>query len=113
MTRICCCVPFCKRTVDPEKGFGEWLCQKHWMTVDKRQRRLLQGRHRQERNARAAMFDARVRARWHWQHHGKPDAALWRELVVTCEGYMAARERTLRAWERCKRQAIERAAGLT
>lgn len=38
--RITCCVPFCRRTCRNEKGWQEWICQKHWSQVPKRLRRV-------------------------------------------------------------------------
>ncbi len=39
--RVCCCVPFCRRTTaaDRLRPDTEWLCQKHWSVIPKSRRR--------------------------------------------------------------------------
>lgn len=37
--RICCCVPFCRRTFKNDKGYGWIICGKHWRLADKSLRR--------------------------------------------------------------------------
>lgn len=96
--RLPCCVPFCRRTIGADKGYSEWICPKHWRVVPP--------------EARAAYALARRRARWiiarkpiyreYWRLlPGSPArlsaVAMWRRVDT--------------AWERCKRQAIERALG--
>lgn len=96
--RLPCCVPFCRRTIGAEKGNSEWICPKHWRQVP--------------REARASYALARRRAlrilarkpiyREYWNLlPGSPArlsaVAMWRRVDA--------------AWDRCKRQAIERALG--
>jgi len=33
MTRISCCVPFCRRTRKPVQVYEEWLCANHWRAL--------------------------------------------------------------------------------
>ncbi|WP_018266476.1 hypothetical protein [Methylosinus sp. LW4] len=96
--RLPCCVPFCRRTIGADKGYSEWVCPKHWRLVS--------------RETRAAYALARRRARRiiarkpiyreYWRlPAGSPArlsaVAMWRRVDSV--------------WERCKRQAIERALG--
>lgn len=83
MTRLSCLVPFCRRTTAPGR-FAEWICAKHWRLVapDTKARR---------RAADRLVRKAKVR-----QHRALP-ALEWRAA---------------RAWEACKREAIEKAFGI-
>ena len=90
-TRLRCCVPFCGRTRAPQDRFAEWVCPQHWTAVDKRLRRLHAGCKRAGNKA-------------FWRKG-------WADVVADPRlARMAARE--IRVWARCKRQAIERAAGI-
>lgn len=80
--RICCCVPFCKRTVAKAKlgyGYSEWVCEKHYRLVD-----------RKVKTQRAALRRRNLK-RQEWERYVKTDD---------------------RMWVRIKKQAIERAGGL-
>ncbi|MFC5509337.1 hypothetical protein [Bosea massiliensis] len=95
-TRIHCCVPFCRRTT--AKPYSEWICGKHWPLVPKRVKLF-------RRRADASLDRAR--------------AAMAAILDMSDERYPdtmialnKAHRRSQRAWERCKRFAIERAMGL-
>lgn len=91
-SRSPCLVPFCRRTT---KGDHEWICDKHWPAVPKSWRRHL------------SLIVRRYRKRFgdnaYWAYPaGSPDrleavrlSRLWRKM-----------------WERCKRRAIEAAAGV-
>jgi hypothetical protein len=85
--RITCCVPFCHHTRgdrkgDPILGMREWLCAEHW--------RLVSG----TLKARRAKF----------RRMYKRTSDIIRKVRI-CKA-------DERAWEACKRQAIERAAGI-
>lgn len=84
MSRINCCVPFCKRTRKPINDATEWICGDHWKIVRKNRRRVY-GRHKKR-----------------WRRFG-PE---W-----TADKYLFCR-RIRRLWNSLKREAIERAAGL-
>lgn len=97
--RLRCCVPHCRRTRKAGGAGDEWICGVHWPMVSKRTKlfRRLHGRFvRREvrRNPKVLEYwkmkpgsPARIRAVRMW--------GLSRLL-----------------WQRCKREAIERAAGL-
>ncbi len=93
--RISCCVPFCRRTCRNDKGYTDFLCQKHWPTVSRHLRR------------RHSKLDWLYRRRfgenpyWHYKG-GSPDRLTSLKLGELCR----------KAWDRCKIQAIERAAGI-
>jgi hypothetical protein len=85
--RISCIAPFCNRTRGDRKGHPiisgmEWLCQDHWRLVP---------RSLKARRAKLRRMEKRT-----------SDAARLHRIDVA--------DRVL--WERCKRQAIERAAGI-
>lgn len=85
--RLSCCAPFCKRTRGDRKGDPltpslEWLCQDHWKLVPARLKR---------RRAKLRRMEKRT---------GDP-ARLAR-----------IDEADRKAWEACKKAAIERAAGI-
>ena len=92
--RLHCCVPFCRRTKTPQDRYAEWVCPTHWTGVDPRLRRLF-------RACKKAANKATWRnPRWGWAVKDLDPVA------------SHAVEREARVWARCKRQAIERAAGL-
>lgn len=33
--RLACCVPGCRRTLQSDGEFTEWICGRHWATTDK------------------------------------------------------------------------------
>jgi hypothetical protein len=91
--RIRCCVPHCAHTLGQRKGDAEpltpstqWICRNHWMAIPKRMR----------------MVHSRA---WNWQHD-KPYRRKGSPLMRDND------EVSWRIWRRCKRAAIERAAGL-
>jgi hypothetical protein len=97
MTRIRCCVPFCRRSAPSERhpGCQEIICGKHWRLASKALRR------------RRSRILRRYRARF-------GDRAAWTFPAGSPDRIEAVRLARLddRLWERCKAQAIERAAGI-
>lgn len=94
--RLHCCVPFCSRTTRPERGFTEWVCGKHWPLVSRRRKRAYSLTKRRVRKIVAK----RPEYREYWKlPPGSPSrisaVSVWRRLDD--------------AWDRCKREAIERA----
>lgn len=97
--RIPCLVPFCRRTTGGDQGFSEWICQPHWSAVP--------------RSTRAAYNLAKRRARRIYRH--RPHYRTFWKLPPSSPSRLAAvavRRRLDDAWSRCKRAAIEVAAGL-
>lgn len=78
-------MPFCRRTTGRAE-FSEWLCGDHWRLVDKRRRRVY-GRYMRQ-----------------WRRFGPSGN--------TPEYYARVHAAAGRIWNRIKRQAIERAAGI-
>ncbi|MBS4018755.1 MAG: hypothetical protein KGZ68_11010 [Dechloromonas sp.] len=99
--RIRCCVPFCRRTHKPMKcepvagQVWEWICQAHWRQVRRDRRRAY----------------ARVRKIW---HGGDGRGMTLGEIMAHPKWGNRAVHRAAkdRLWERIKREAIERAAGI-
>lgn len=38
--RICCCVPFCRRTRKADATISEWICAEHWRAVPRNDRAI-------------------------------------------------------------------------
>lgn len=91
--RIACCVPFCRRTC--KGGDGEWICGTHWMAVPARLRRRKYRFFRLYRRRYGDNF-------WGVYPPGSADRFGAVKLDRLCD----------KAWERCKRAAIELAAGI-
>lgn len=94
--RIRCCVPFCRRTT--AQPFLEWICHVHWPMVPPRLKAKRRLAKRIARHARQR-FDRQVQ-----RQEGYFDPQLAR-----VEAAFRLRDQL---WERCKRSAIEAAAGL-
>lgn len=103
--RLRCIVPFCKRTRGQRKGErpiseGEdWICGEHWRLLSPSTRAANQKVLREAR--RICARKPAYRCFW-TMPPGSSDrlaaVALWRRVDA--------------AWERCKREAIERAGGI-
>lgn len=92
--RIPCCVPFCRRTFKDDGRAGEIMCGKHYRLADQRYRRLW------TRLVRAWRRDPR-------QFWEMPPGSRERLRKLKIERLFD------KLWVRIKRQAIERAAGIT
>lgn len=97
--RIPCCVPFCRRTTQAGQ-FSEWICGKHWALVSKRTKRW---------RRTADRLLARSNARFNRQYDEQ--GCTWTEPQL--RRVDAARDLAKAGWQRCKREAIEAAAGLS
>ena len=93
--RIHCCVPFCRRTTKDDGHVSEFLCSNHWPTISPHLRRR----------------ESKLR-RLYKRRFG--DYAFWHFPAGSPKRIEALKLRRLyeKAWERCKSQAIERAAGI-
>ncbi len=94
--RLLCCVPFCSRTT--AKPFAEWICAKHWPLVPRKVKAF-----RRKADAAAARAKAVCEALTGLDDARYPDAMLAKRKAYGRSG---------RAWERCKRAAIEAAMGI-
>jgi hypothetical protein len=93
--RISCCVPFCRRTCAGDPETHSWVCADHWRAVPVKLRRL---KSRLFRKYRKKFGDAD-----YWQFPaGSPKRIEAVSLGRRCD----------RAWQRCKRAAIEAAGGI-
>lgn len=92
--RLPCCVPFCRRTRRKD-NFTDWICREHWVTVPRTYRRRWQQleRHYKRRFAGQACYVFPP---------GSPRRLDSVKLDRLCR----------RAWERCRRAAIETAMGV-
>lgn len=93
--RLSCCVPFCKRTRHNREGFTDWICSVHWPAVSKTLKK------------RRSKLDRRYRLLFgsnpFWAYKGgSPERIEAVKLARICG----------KAWDACKRQAIERAVGI-
>ncbi|WP_226576432.1 hypothetical protein [Acuticoccus sediminis] len=97
--RTPCAVPFCRRSRGIRKGetrpAEEWICGDHWTLVSKHLRR------------RFAKFSRLYRRRF-------GDVAFWTFPAGSPKRIEAVKITRLwrESWERCKRQAVERAMGI-
>lgn len=91
--RLTCCVPFCRRTRKP--GPSEWICSVHWPMVSTTTRRR----------------KAKVYRMYRREFGREP---YWTFPAGSRERIRAVRLDRLcgKIWDRCKREAIERAVGL-
>lgn len=96
--RIACCVPFCRRTLRNDRGFAEWICGKHWAAVRKVTKR-------RRRIAERAAARASERFDKLYQEQGGFYEPQFQRIQV-------ANRLAAALWERCKTEAIERAAGI-
>lgn len=91
--RVACCVPFCRRTRKPD--CSEWICGPHWLAVPAHIRR------------RKFKLFRRYRHQFGDQFWGAfPPGSKKRLMAVKLDRLC------LKAWDRCKSAAIERAAGI-
>lgn len=96
--RIPCAIPFCRRTADAEKfeGCEEIICGKHW--------RMAPASWRRRRTRLLRTYRRRFGDRGYWEYPpGSPlriDAVRLDRLINSL-------------WTRCKRVAIETAAGIS
>lgn len=111
--RIICCVPFCRRTYRNDDGYAEWICGPHWRAVPLRYRRF---------KAKAGKAYATAVALCDTINAEGYEFAKANEGCISddiMDRFMAAWDRRIlkrrqsdRAWDRCKRIAIERAMGI-
>lgn len=99
MTRLSCCVPFCRRTRGLRKGEtslpSEWVCGMHWRMVPKKHR-------------------ARLSQAYRWYRRRFGDNGYWTYPPGSALRISAIRysKHWQNCWDRCKRAAIETAGGL-
>lgn len=94
--RVQCCVPFCRRTTG--QPFAEWICHVHWPMVP----RSLKARYRLAKRIARRSRDRFGRQIREQEGYFEPQ---WVRV-------QAARRLSGLIWDRCKRHAIEAAAGL-
>lgn len=93
--RLQCIVPFCRRTTRNPEGYSAWMCRDHWKMVSKYRRR------RDSRLVRR--YVKKFGRNNYWEYKGgSPERLEALRLANMCA----------KSWELCKRQAIERAAGI-
>ncbi|RWF63913.1 MAG: hypothetical protein EOQ34_30070 [Mesorhizobium sp.] len=99
--RIACCVPFCRRSIakDRNGGHTDWICGVHWPGVS---RKLKAEYNLAKRRARRIIRRKPIYREYWKLPPGSPGrcsaVAMWARLDSI--------------WARCKRDAIERAAGI-
>lgn len=93
--RISCCVPFCRRTFKNDEGCTEVICGKHW--------RLAAPHLRRRKTKLFRLYRKRFGDTPFWEYPaGSPKRLEAVKIDRLCD----------RAWKICKKQAIERAAGI-
>ncbi|RWX72509.1 hypothetical protein [Mesorhizobium sp. M2A.F.Ca.ET.039.01.1.1] len=114
--RIGCLVPFCRRTTAARRlpaGHTEWICSAHWRLVSRKAK--LMKRRAEEAYEAARMICVQIDAEGvecaKANGGGVHQEIIYRYSVAA--GFAAKKGRQAnRAWDRCKRQAIEAAGGI-
>lgn len=112
--RSSCCVPFCRRTTAAFPPGHEWVCGEHWRLVDRALKALRRKfRLRYERRWSASTFDLIAAQAGRYVDEYIRDPTWQREYATHCaiDRQWSTFERGI--WRRMKRQAIERATGVT
>ena len=99
--RIACLVPFCRRTAPAEKYEGsEIICAKHWRAISRQTRAF---------KTQAERRHSKLLRRWD-KAQPTGDILRARRLERLLDQTYSACNR---AWELCRSEAIEAAAGIT
>lgn len=93
--RLSCCVPFCRRTRHNRDNTSEWICGDHW--------RLVPARLRKRKYRLFRLYRHRYGDNSFWAYPGGSPQRLGAVKLDRLCG---------KAWEACKRAAIEAAVGL-
>lgn len=111
--RISCCVPFCRRTYRNDEGFAEWICAPHWRGVPLRYRRFRR-KVRAAHDAAGVVCDAINTEGYEFAklHDGSISNEIMDRFSAAWDRRKLKRRQADRAWDRCKRIAIERAVGI-
>lgn len=108
---IPCVVPHCPRSTQGD--FPEWICGPHWQAVSKRARRF---KRLAEKRWRAAKAECEAIDREGYEfakaHGGGVLQSIVDRFGVASDRRARKSAQADRAWERCKRQAIEAAGGI-
>lgn len=115
--RLGCCIPFCRRTICKDRlpaGHSEWICTIHWRLVTRKAKLM---KRRSEAAYEAAegecqTIDAEAVADAKASGHPGIRREFLDRFCVASDRRSKKRKQAARAWERCKRQAIEAAGGL-
>jgi len=110
--RLPCCVPFCRRTTKAGR-FSEWICGKHWPLVPPELRRLKRGTERAYAAANLQCEAIDLEA----YECAKANGGGVHINIIERFGKAAhrrdrKRRQAARVWERCKRAAVARTAGI-
>lgn len=115
--RISCCVPFCQHTRGLHKDETslplEWICAKHWRPVTRKLRRL-------KSRTEAAYIAAKIKCEaieiegmeCAKLHQGGVERSIIDRFAEAADRLERKGAQATRAWERCKRAAIEAAGGI-
>ena len=112
--RLTCCVPFCRRTRGDRKNSPvtegmEWVCADHWPLVSRRTKAFRRAADAELAKAQAICDAIELEA----QIHGGVTFDILNRFRPADDRRRKARRRSWRAWERCKREAIERGMGIS
>ncbi len=113
--RLLCCVPHCRRTIAAERitPHNQWMCGNHWPLVPKRLRSFKLKADRAYVRSRDVFFTIFQEGdEYATSHGGSVTDELKQRLYEASGRREKARQRCLRAWDRCKRRAIETAMGI-
>lgn len=107
--RIPCCVPFCRRTASRDRfpDCDEIICGKHWRMASKKARSFKVKAEKELRRWEAKCEAIEADCADRPIHTGDHE-----RFRVAAAARQKAWDRAVRAWERCKRQAIEAGMGI-
>lgn len=114
--RTKCCIPFCRRTTATSRlpaSHTEWICSTHWRLVTRKAK--LMKRRAEEAYEVARMICVQIDAEG--VDSAKANGGGVRQEIIyrySVAASFAAKKgkQANRAWDRCKRQAIEAAGGI-
>jgi hypothetical protein len=112
--RIPCSVPFCRRTAsrDRHPNCTEIICGKHWRLASKKARSFKVKAERAYERARSRCEAISAEGDECARHNGGVHTGIIERFRAAADVRDKAAQRCRRAWERCKRQVIERAMGI-
>ena len=115
--RLACCVPFCRRTRGDRKNSPvtegmEWLCADHWPLVSRRTKAFRRAADAELAKAQAICDAIELEGFECAKIHGGVTHYIMDRFRPADNRRRKARRRSWRAWERCKREAIERGMGI-
>lgn len=110
--RIPCCVPFCRRGTRKWPDVTEIICGSHWRAIPLRYRKHKAAAERRVRRAEEQLAALETRAQVEIAERGTASPETFDRYTETATRRRRFARTANKAWERCKRIAVERAGGI-